>query len=86
MPKYTYPVIFILNEETRYHNGYIPDLAIFAEGQTPEEVYAEMEIILKNFMYLSTKYNTEIPEPSTLEQVTNKWPGYKVSLISAEIK
>ena len=86
MPKFTYPIIFILNEETKCHNGYIPDLAIFAEGQTPEEVYAEMEIILKNFMYLSTKYNTEIPAPSTLDETVRKWPGYKVSLISAEIK
>jgi len=86
MPKYTYPIIFILNEETGQHNGYIPDLAIFAEGATPEDVYAEMEGILKNFMHLSNKYNTEIPEPSTLDATTKKWPGYKVSLISAEIK
>lgn len=86
MPKYTYPIIFILNEETKYHNGYIPDLAIFAEGQTPEEVYSGMEEILKNFMYLSNKYNTEIPAPSTLDEITKKWPGYKVSLISAEVK
>jgi len=86
MPKYTYPIIFILNEETKRHNGYIPDLAIFAEGDSPEEVYAEMEDILKNFMYLSNKYNTEIPNPSTFDEVVNKWPGYKVSLISAEVK
>jgi len=86
MPRHTYPIIFILNEETKYHNGYIPDLAIFAEGQTPEDVYAELEGILRNFIYLCSKYNTEIPEPSTLDEVIKKWPGYKVSLISAEVK
>ena len=86
MPKYTYPIIFIHNEETGYHNGYIPDLAIFADGKSPEEVYAEMEAILHNFIYLSTKYNTEIPAPSSLDETVKKWPGYKVSLISADVK
>jgi predicted RNase H-like HicB family nuclease len=86
MPKHTYPIIFILNPETEYFNGYIPDLAIFAEGKTPEEVYAEMEEILQNYMYLATKYHTEIPEPSSLEAITKKWPGFKVSLISATTK
>jgi len=86
MPKHTYPIVFILNEETGRHNGYIPDLAVFSEGETPEEVYAEMEDILRNFMYLSTKYGTEIPEPSKFDYIVSKWPGYKVSLISAEVK
>ena len=86
MPKYTYPIIFILNEETKHHNGYIPDLAIFAEGKSPEDVYSDMEEILKNYFALAIKYDADIPVPSSLEQVTKKWPGYKVSLITAEIK
>ena len=86
MPKYTYPIIFILNEETKHYNGYIPDLAVFAEGKAPEDVYSDMEEILKNYMALAIKYNAEIPAPSTLEQITKKWPGYKISLITAEIK
>jgi len=86
MQKFTFPVIFIYNEETKCHNGYVPDLAIFSEGETPEEVYAEMEVILENFMFLAVKYGTEIPAASTLDSIVAKWPGYKVSLISAEIK
>ena len=86
MPKYTYPIIFIFNEETRYHNGYIPDLAVFAAGQSPEDIYADMEEVLKNYMTLAIKYNADIPTPSTLEEITKKWQGYKVSLITAEIK
>jgi len=86
MQKFTFPVIFIFNEETKQHNGYIPDLAIFSEGETPEEVYADMEIILKNYMFLAVKYGTEIPAASTLDETVKKWPGFKVSLISAEIR
>lgn len=86
MPKYTYPIIFIFNEESKCHNGYIPDLALFAEGKTPEEVYSDMEEILKNYMALANKYSAEIYPPSTLEETVKKWPEYKVSLITAEIK
>ena len=86
MQKFTYPVVFIFNEETNVHNGYIPDLALFAKGDTPEEVYSEMELILKTFMFLSVRYNADPPAPSTLDETVAKWPGYKVSLISAEIK
>jgi len=86
MPKYTYPIIFILNEETKKHNGYIPDLAIFADGRNPEEVYADMEEILKNYLMLSLKYNAEVAAPSTLDDTVKKWPGYKVSLITATLK
>ena len=86
MPKHTYPIIFISNEETKLYNGYVPDLAIFADGKTPEDVYSYMEEMLHNYMVLAAKYNVEIPTPSTLEDTTKKWPGYKVSLITAEIK
>ena len=85
MAKYTYPIVFILNEETKYHNGYIPDLAVFSEGQNKEEVYEEMMDILKNFIALSIKYDSEVPRPSTLDDITKKWPGFKVSLITAEL-
>ena len=85
MPKHTYPIIFIKNEETGYHNGYIPDLAVFAEGRTPEDVYADLEEILHNYMFLAHKYSAEIPEPSTLDDIAKKWPGYKVSLITTNI-
>jgi len=86
MPKHTYPIIFIKNEDTGFHNGYIPDLAIFAEARTPEEVYSDMEEVLFNYMFLANKYSAEIPEPSTLEDISKKWPGYKVSLITATVK
>ena len=86
MPKFTYPVIFILNEETKHINGYIPDLAVFAEGKTPEEVYADMEEILKNYFALAIKYDAEVPEPTTLEKTYEKWKGYKVMYVTANIK
>jgi hypothetical protein len=86
MLKVTYPIIFIHNPETDQQNGYIPDLAIFADGNTPEEIYAEMGDLLRNYMIIALKYDADIPVPSTLDEVTRKWPGYKVSLVTAIIK
>jgi predicted RNase H-like HicB family nuclease len=86
MIKLTYPIIFIENPETGEHNGYIPDLAIFADGYTAEEVYAEMEEILYNYMVISIRYEAEVPGASSLDEIVRKWPGYKVSLITTIIK
>ena len=78
--------MFILNQETNFHNGYIPDLALFSEGQNIEDVYEEMTDILRNYISLAIKYEADVPLPSTLNDITGKWPGYKVSLITAELK
>ena len=85
MPKYTYPIVFILNEETGNYNGYIPDLAIFAEGEKLESVYAEAEEIIHNYFRLAAKHNVEIPGPTSLEDIAKKWKGFKISLITANI-
>ena len=85
MPKFTYPIIFILNPDTNHYNGYIPDLALFCEGEKLEEVYSEAEYLIHKYFTLALKYNVETPGPSTLEEVSNKWKGYKVSLITANV-
>ena len=86
MKTYTYPIVFILNEETRMYNGYIPDLAIFAEGATLEEVIQEAQALLTKFFTLVVKYNTEVPTPTSLEATYEKWKGYKVMYVTANIK
>ena len=86
MPKFTYPMVFIFNEETGLYNGYIPDLTLYCEGEVLESVYACAEELIKYYFQLATKYDTYIPQPSTLESVSAKWEGYKVSLITADIK
>ena len=84
--KHTYPMVFIYNEDTRVYNGYIPDLTLYCEGETLENVYACAEELIQYYFELATRHDTEVPLPSTLEEITNKWTGYKVSLISADIK
>ena len=68
------------------YNGYVPDLAIFAEGATLEEVISEAQKIMTKFFELVMKYETEVPEPSSLETTYNKWKGYKVMYVTANVK
>ena len=68
------------------YNGYIPDLALFAEGATLEEVIAEAQKLMTKFFELVIKYQTEIPEPTTVEAAYEKWKGYKVMYVTANIK
>jgi predicted RNase H-like HicB family nuclease len=79
-------MIFILNEETGFYNGYIPDLTIFCEGETLESVYVAAEELMSYYFNLAVKHQTDVPPPSTMEAVSQKWTGYKVSLITASVK
>lgn|GEM_PF-1947836 len=83
---YTYPIVFILNRETNMYNGYIPDLAIAAEGATLEDVIAHAQTLIAKFFDLAIKYKTDVPEPSTLEATYEKWKGYKVMYVTANVE
>ena len=85
MPKFTYPIVFIFNEEAGVYNGYIPDLCIFSIGNTLEEVYAEAEEKMQEYFKLCTLHDFEFNPPSTLDEVSKKWKGYKVSLLTANV-
>jgi len=85
MPKFTYPIVFIMNPDTGAYNGFIPDLLIFAEGEELEKVYEQAQDILQKFFELQTKYQKEVPSPSTLDVVSAKWTCYKVSLVTANV-
>ena len=86
MKTYTYPIVFILNRETNLYNGFIPDLAIAAEGHTLEEVISHAQALLAKFFKLTVKYAVEAPTPSTLEATYEKWKGYKVMYVTANVE
>jgi len=68
------------------YNGFIPDLAIGAEGATLEDVIAHAQTLIAKFFELAIKYNTDVPTPSTLEQTYDKWKGYKVMYVTANVE
>jgi len=68
------------------YNGYMPDLAIAAEGKTIEESIAHAQDALKQFFNLAIKYETDVPTPTPLDQIYSKWKGYKVMVVTASVK
>lgn len=78
-------MVFIFNEDENIYNGYIPDLTLYCEGETLESVYSCAEELIKYYFELAVKYDTEVPSPSSMETISGKWSGYKVSLITADI-
>jgi len=85
MPTHTYPIIFIFNEEAGLYNAYIPDLAIVADGETMEEAHAMAQGKLTMYFRLCEEHGFDYNQPSPLDQVAEKWKGYKPSLISAVV-
>lgn len=86
MPKFTYPIVFIFNEEVGMYNGYIPDLGISALGDKLEDAYEDAEVALTRYFQITLEDDLDVPLPSTLEQVAGKWVGFKTSLISVNLK
>ena len=86
MPKFTYPIVFIFNEIDGRYNGFVPDLSIFSEGEKVEDVYSFAEELVEKYFELALEHDIDFPEPSSLEDVANKWQGFKVSLLTANIK
>jgi len=68
------------------YNGFIPDLAIGAEGATLEDVIAQAQVLIKKFFELAIKYNTDVPSPSKLDETYKKWQGYKVMYVTANVE
>ena len=85
MQKYTYPIVFIYNEETGYYNGYIPDLHLSAVGEKLEDAYADAEDAMTKYFQIVLEDQLDVEPPSTLEKIAAKWVGFKTSLISVDL-
>ena len=83
MKKHSYPAVALLNQSTGSYHIYLPDLALFAEGETLEGAYGDIHHALKTYIHLATQYKVDIPRPSPLEQICSSWQGYTATLISA---
>jgi len=85
MPKFTYPVVFVRNEQIDGYNAYIPDLGITSVGETMEDAYESAERMQKHYFEILLAEDFDIPIPTSLEDVSAKWKDYKVSLLTANI-
>ena len=83
MPKFTYPVIFVHNEKVDAYNALVPDLGLFAIGDTMEDAYSAAEDMLQRYFKIALQEGFDYRTPTSLEDVSKKWKQYKVSLLTA---
>jgi predicted RNase H-like HicB family nuclease len=76
--KLEYYFVLIFNEETNFYNGYAPDLTMYAEGSTKDSVVGCLSELLIYYFELAAKHETDIPAPTSIEELKKKWKRYDV--------
>lgn len=51
-----------------------------------DTVIAEAQGLIAKFFEIALKYQTDIPRESTLESTYEKWQGYKVMYVTANVQ
>jgi hypothetical protein len=75
----SYSFVLIFNNETNLYNLYYPDLTLYAEGDTIKNVIGVSLELIKYYFDLATKYETEVPRPSSAKALKEKWTGYEIN-------
>lgn len=68
MKTYVYPAILNEDADGCYYIS-IPDLNLHTLGDSKEEAFVKGKECLKSYFELANRFETDIPEPSTYDQV-----------------
>lgn len=69
MKRYTYPAIFVKDEEKNEFNVLFPDLDIVTDGRFVEEAYLYAKASLKEYFKYAEKFDIDYNFPSSFENV-----------------
>lgn len=69
MKRYTYPAIFVKDEEKNEFNVLFPDLEIVTDGRFVEEAYLFAKASLKEYFLYAERFNFDYNYPSSFENV-----------------
>ena len=80
-----YPVVFTRNENGIGYSAFLPDLGLFAAGERLEDAYNEASTLVNQYFVVAKQLDYDYPTPSTLDEITARWGGHKISLLSARV-
>ena len=69
MKRYTYPAIFVKDEDKNEFNVLFPDLEIVTDGRFVEEAYLYAKASLKEYFLYAEKFNLDYNFPSSFDSV-----------------
>lgn len=85
MKSFTYPAVFVKDEENDAYNVLFPDLQLTTDGRFVEEAYLYAKACLKAYFVYVEKYDLDYNMPSDFENVKASSKNDIVMLIDADV-
>ena len=85
MKTYVYPAILSEDEDGSYY-VVIPDLTLHSIGDSKEDAYVKGRECLKSYFELAKRFETDIPEPSTYDQIKKQCKKADVIMLDIEVE
>lgn len=85
MAKFVYPAIFYYDSEYSNYNVAMPDVNIYAEGDTIEEAYKNAQDFLLSYLDCCQQLEQEPEKPSDYNDVVLSHKKNIVMLVSVEV-
>lgn len=81
MKRFIYPAVFYYDEATKTYCAAINDLSLYKDGDTVEDAHVNITEMLEVYINTAIKYEMELPEPSSFDEVVEKHPKNMVMLV-----
>lgn len=80
-----YCIIVIQNESDGILYGYMPDFTLSASESSAEDIVMTLTQLAQTYIDLANKHGQQIPFPTSLDKMQEKWSGFTVSQISVQV-
>lgn len=84
MKTYVYPAILTEDADGRYYIS-IPDLGLQTIGDSKEDAFINGKVSLKSYFELAERFETEIPDPSTFDQIKEVYKAKEVVMLDIQV-
>ena len=85
MKTYVYPAVLYSGDDGFEYLS-LPDLNLLTVGDTTEETFVKGRQSLISYFELATRFDTEIPEPSTFEDIKKRYPDKNVMMLDVSVE
>lgn len=85
MKKFVYPAVFYYDDDTKTYCAALDDLALYVEGDTVEQAHENASSALEIYISSCMRYEDDIPEPSSFDDIIEKHPRNIVLLVECSL-
>ncbi len=80
MKTYVYPAVLQDGKNDEYFVS-VPDLGLMAVGESKEDAFCKGKNCLLSYFELAEMFNTDIPAPSTYDEIKARNPKYDIVML-----